>query len=94
MDPAVWPVVVGGGIGTDCGIISLGKSLVLNNDGHRYVTTSNLNLTTSTCMQFTLQIGSESNLPGCPMASGTDHSVAFGYSLNNGLSWTVLNLFQ
>lgn len=86
--------MVGGSIGTECGIISLGKSLVLNNNGHRYVTTSNLNLTESTCMQFSLQIGFESNLPQCPMASSAQQAVAFGYSLNNGLSWTIHNLFQ
>ena len=90
----MWPVVVGGNIGTECGIISLGRSLVLNNDGSRYVTTSNLNLTQSTCMQFTLQIGSETNLPQCPIADGVQYSVAFGYSLNNGLMWTIHNVFQ
>ena len=94
LDSSLWPVVEGGSIGTECGIISLGKSLVLNGDGRRYVTTSNLNLTKSTCMQFILQIGSESNLPQCPITSGDQHSVAFGYSVNNGLSWTIHNLFQ
>ena len=94
LDSAVWSTVAGGGIGTECGIISLGKSLVLNNNGPRYVITSNLNLTKSTCMQFTLQIGSESNLPQCPVATGAQHAVGFGYSLNNGLSWTIHSLFQ
>jgi len=93
-DPNLWPVIVGGEIGTECGTISLGNSLVMNNLGRRYVITGYLNLTGASCVQFTLQIGSSGNFSLCQMDSDPQSNVIFGYTLNGGLSWTVLQSFE
>ena len=93
-DPNLWPVIVGGGIGTECGTLSSGFSLVMNNPGRRYVTTGFLNLTDTSCVQFTLQIGSLGNLTQCHSDSGPQLNVIFGYTLNGGLTWTVLRSFE
>ena len=92
-DPNLWPVIVGGGIGTECGTISSGNSLVMNRPGPRYATTSYLNLTTTNSVQFTLQMGSSANLVNCERDSNMSR-VDFGYSLNGGLSWAILKSFQ
>lgn len=93
LDSTLWPVVVGGGVGTECGTLSSGLSLVLNNAGRRYITTGYLQLTESTCVQFTLQIGSAMNLMHCQTVNGTQ-DVVFGYSLNGGRTWIALRTFQ
>ena len=89
----MWPVIVGGGVGTECGVLSSGLSLVLNNAGRRYVTTGYLQLIESTCVQFTLQIGSATNLTHCQTVNGPQ-DVVFGYSLNGGRTWIALRTFQ
>jgi len=94
LDPNLWPVIVGGGIGRECGTLSSGNSLVMNNPGRQYVTTGYLNLTDASCVQFTLQIGSSGNLSQCQMDSGPQSNVVFGYTLNGGLSWTVVQSFK
>ena len=93
-DPNLWPVIVGGGIGTECGTLSSGLSLVMNNPGRRYVTTGYLNLTNTSCVQFTLQIGSSENLTLCQTNNSLQANVVFGYTLNGGISWTALESFQ
>ena len=93
-DSNLWPVIVGGGIGTECGTLSSALSLVMNNPGRRYVTTGYLNLTDASCVQFTLQIGSSDNLTLCQFDNGLQPNVVFGYTLNGGLSWTVLQSFK
>jgi len=93
-DPNLWPVIVGGGIGTECGTISSGNSLVMNNPGRRYVITGYLNLSDANCVQFTLQIGSAGNLSSCQFDSGSQPNVMFGYTVHGGLSWTVLQSFK
>ena len=93
-DPNLWPVIIGGGIGTECGTISLGNSLVMNDLGRRYVITGYLNLTGACCVQFTLQIGSSGNFSLCQIDSDPQSNVTFGYTLNGGLSWTVLQSFE
>ena len=90
---SLWPVVVGGGVNNECGTLSSGLSLVLNDAGRRYVTTGYLQLTNSSCVQFTLQIGSAMNLSRCQTVNGTQ-DVVFGYSLNGGRTWTAIRTFQ
>ena len=94
LDPNLWLVIVGGRIGTECGTISSGNSLVMNNPGRRYVITGYLNLSDASCVQFTAQIGSSDNLTLCQMDSDSQTNVVFGYTLNSGLSWTVLQSFK
>ena len=65
----------------------------MNGPGPRYATTGYLNLTDTSSVQFTLQIGSSSNLVNCERDSNMSR-VDFGYSLNGGLSWTILKSFQ
>ena len=93
VDSTLWPVVAGGRINAECGTLSSGLSLVLNNGAHRYVTTGYLQLTESTCVQFTLQIGSAMNLTRCQTAN-TTQDVIFGYSLNGGRTWIALRTLQ
>lgn len=93
IDSTLWPVIVGGGISTDCGMLSSGLALVLNNAGRRYVTTGYVQLTQSTCVQFTIQIGSATNLMRCQTVNGT-REVMFGYSLNGGRTWIALRRFE
>ena len=94
INSTVWPVVVGGGVNAECGTISSGLSLVLNDGARRYVTTGYLQLTESHCVQFTLQIGSAMNLTRCQMANFMQNGVVFGYSLNGGRTWIALRTFQ
>jgi len=89
----LWTIIVGGKIGTECGTISSGLSLVMNGPGPRYATTSYLNLTDTNSVQFTLQMGSPTNLVNCERDSNMSR-IDFGYSLNGGLSWTILKSFQ
>ena len=93
INSALWPIVVGGGINAECGTLSSGLSLVLNNGARQYVTTGYLQLTESTCVQFTLQIGSATNLTRCQMVN-TTQDVIVGYSLNGGRTWIALRTFQ
>lgn len=93
IDSTLWPVVVGGSNNNDCGTLSSGLSLVLNNAGRRYVTTSYLQLTESTCAQFTLQIGSATDLMSCQMINGAQN-VVFGYSLTGGTTWIAIRTFE
>ena len=66
----------------------------MNNPGRRYVTTGFLNLTDTSCVQFTLQIGSSENLTQCQSDNGPQPNIEFGYTLNGVLSWTVLQSFE
>ena len=66
----------------------------MNNPGRRYVITGYLNLTDANCVQFTLQIGSSENLTLCQLGIGPQPNVVFGYTLNGGLSWRVLESFK
>ena len=93
LDSTLWPVVVGGGVGAECGLLSSGLSLVLNNASRRYVATGYLQLTESNCVQFTLQIGSAMDLMSCQIVNGTQ-DVVFGYSLNGGRTWKAITTFQ
>ena len=94
IDPTLWPVVAGGGVNMECGTLASGLSLVLNNAGRRYVITGYLQLNESTCVQFTLQIGSAGNLTRCQMVNATQDVVVFGYSVNGGRTWIALRTFQ
>lgn len=93
IDSTLWPVVVGGGVSIECGTLSSGLALVLNNARRRYAFTNYLRLTESSCVQFTLQIGSATNLMRCQSVNGTQDAM-FGYSLNGGRTWTLLRTFQ
>ena len=93
INSTLWPVIVGGDVSNECGTLSSGHSLVLNNASRRYVTTGYLQLTESTCVQFTLQIGSAMNLMHCQIVNGTQ-DVVFGYSLDGGRTWKPLTTFQ
>lgn len=93
-DPAIswglWSGISGGAEDFGCGTVS-GNALWFNASGTRSASTINLNVLNGGTLEFTIRIGTGS-FPCDNVDPGED--VVVEYSINNGVSWTIIQTLQ
>ena len=87
-----WGWVGGGTIGTVCGTVTSGNSLVFDVGRSRLLETIDLDLTDGTNVAFTIRMGSSKSK--CPRPSDNTENVFVQYSTNGGMTWTLLQTIQ
>nr|XP_060484465.1 reelin [Panthera onca] len=78
----------GGKPSRKCGILSSGNNLFFNEDGLRMLTTRDLDLSHARFVQFFMRLGCGKGVP-----DPRSQPVLLQYSLNGGLSWSLLQEF-
>ncbi|XP_070558262.1 reelin-like isoform X2 [Ptychodera flava] len=86
-----WERVVGGEIGTSCGILARGQSLYFGSVGPREGRTAALNTTSTKMLQFYIRIGSSTVGQACRLPISRQEDIIVQYSSNNGISWHTLH---
>ncbi|KAI8771793.1 reelin [Biomphalaria glabrata] len=82
--------VSGATVGYECSVVSSGKALVFNKAGPRSLTTSEIDTTAISSLQFTLRIGSMSVTSSCPPPDAPWEDIILEYSCNGAVSWKLL----
>ncbi|XP_050414411.2 reelin isoform X2 [Patella vulgata] len=86
-----WSVVQAGDIGDPCNILVQDTALVFNGPGIRQAVTVDLDLRDARFVQYTGQIGGQSQVTGCFLPNTRDQSVILQFSTDGGISWQPLH---
>ncbi|CAH1782623.1 unnamed protein product [Owenia fusiformis] len=90
----IWEGVLGGHLGTGCGILGLGNSLYFGGDGTRAAWTIPINTTNTRIIQFMVKIGSHDDSEGCRRPYSRNEGVILDYSTDNGITWKTLKVLD
>lgn len=88
---SLWQLIEGGQQGSQCGVFSPGYALYFNGNTNRQAVTKNMNTISSTDFSFYLKIATGSGT--CEQADGGEE-IYLDYSVNNGSSWTNMQVFN
>ncbi|XP_078679043.1 reelin-like [Branchiostoma floridae x Branchiostoma belcheri] len=86
-----WLFVEGGQPGQGCGVLAAGDGLYFSGPGLRQVVTRDMDLRGSTFLQYHAQIGSEDDTAECRKPRAREESVLLQYSVDGGITWTLLH---
>ncbi|XP_022095907.1 reelin-like [Acanthaster planci] len=92
LDSSAWNLVQGGSItmSQDCGTVREGWSLYFSGPGLRVAETVDLDLRDASFVHYHAVIGSHYDIPSCLRPGGRSESVLLQYSVDGGISWSLL----
>ncbi|KAK3762808.1 hypothetical protein RRG08_040503 [Elysia crispata] len=85
--------IAGGSVGYLCGVVASGKAIVFNQAGKRSLTTTELNTTSASHIQFTVRVGSQSVMSTCNPPDSPWESVLLEMSCDAGITWSLLGTY-
>ncbi|XP_077982491.1 reelin-like [Glandiceps talaboti] len=86
-----WERVIGGEIGTSCGVLARGQSLYFGSVGPREGRTAQFNTTATKMLQFYIRIGSSNLGLTCQLPISRQEDIFIQYSSNSGITWHTLH---
>ncbi|GFO21735.1 reelin [Plakobranchus ocellatus] len=86
--------IIGGSVSYLCGVVASGKAIVFNDAGRRSLTTTEINTTSVSHVQFTLRVGSQSVTSSCPPPDSPWESVLLEMSCDGGITWALLGQYH
>lgn len=82
--------VIGGGLGTACGVLSASTAMTFNLAGEREFVTVDMDASKVSFIQFSYNTGSSSSSSVCTSMSSNNQVPIGDYSTDGGASWTTL----
>ena len=86
--------VVGGDIGSGCGLLSASTAMTFNMRGERQLVTVDMNARSVTIIQFTYDTASSTSLSTCAALRNNVDVPVVDYSTNGGVTWTTLKALK
>lgn len=84
LDSTLWLSTVGLEVGTKCGVVLHGQSVIFCSNDTRRLSTVPLNTTSAAVIQFSISSGN------CTHEGPTDAEITFSYGTNACSSWTII----
>ncbi|KAL8563520.1 hypothetical protein ACOMHN_064345 [Nucella lapillus] len=87
-----WRRVLGGYLGTSCGIIDFGNSLYFDGPGTREAVTVPLDTSERRMLEFVVRVGSVEHPSSCQLPEHRSEGIIVDYSTDNEVTWHLLKV--